>query len=158
MFRLFILIAFSFTLFSGSLAAAVPPHQTPEVKVTEEDEDTGGKIKLPRSPNSVFYVHIDPLVLPVIGNKGVTEVVSLLVKLQVDDQRTVERVNSISPKLNDAYLRSLYGLIDRSVYRNGRFLDVTKIKNRLTKVTETMIGKDIVRDVLIQGVNQRQYN
>lgn len=108
--------------------------------------------------NTVFYVRMEPVVLPVINDRGVSELVSMMVALEVKDQRTVERVNNLTPKLNDAYVRALYGRIDNSNYRNGAFIDVNKVKTQLVTITDQVLGKGIVENVLIQGVNQRRFN
>jgi flagellar basal body-associated protein FliL len=126
-----------------------------EEKKEEKHGEGGGGFLSPSS--TTFYVRMNPMVLPVIGEKGVDEIVSVVLALEVKDQRTVETVNGMLPKLNDAYVRALYGHIDHSVYRSGRFLDMEKIKSRLMQVTNDLLGKDVVQDVLIQGVNQRRY-
>ncbi|MBI3420099.1 MAG: hypothetical protein HY053_08210 [Proteobacteria bacterium] len=105
-----------------------------------------------------FYIKMSPMVLPVIGDSGIQEVMSLSVALQVKDQRTLESVNILVPKLNDAYMRALYGKMNGSAYRNGRFLDVTKLKIKLVTITDDVLGKGKVDDVLIQGINQRHFD
>lgn len=105
-----------------------------------------------------FFVKMDPMILPIINDQGVQEVISVLIALEVDDQPTIEKVNHLAPKLSDAYMRALYGRLDNKVYRNGSFIDVNKLKTKLEKVTETVAGKGVVKDVLIQGVNQRRFN
>lgn len=121
----------------------------------EEEHGAGGGMF--SSGPEAFYVRMAPMILPVVGDRGVQEVVSLMVALEVEDQRAVEKVNGQLPRLNDAYMRALYGTLDRSVYRNGKFIDVTKVKAKLTYVTDMTLGHGTVRNVLIQGVNQRHF-
>jgi flagellar basal body-associated protein FliL len=116
------------------------------------------KPKSSSSQNDGLFVKMEPMLLPVINDRGIQEVVSMVVALEVKDEQSILAVKSVVPRLNDAYMRALYGHIDRAIYRNGRFLDVTKLKTRLTAITESMVGKELVRDVLIQGINQRRYN
>ncbi len=108
--------------------------------------------------DEAYYITMAPMVLPVINEHGIREVVSMIVALEVKEEKDKDQVNSLVPRLNDAYMRALYGRIDSAVYRNGQFLDVNKLKTKLTFVTDTIVGKGKVQEVLIQGVNQRAYN
>ncbi len=134
-------------------AASAPAYAKEEAKGGEGE----GK-EAASSSDTSFYIRLDPMVLPVINDKGLQEVVSLLVALEVKDQRNVEKVNGMQPKLKDAYVRALYGRLDKTAYRNGKFLDVDKVKAQLAMVTESVLGKGLVLNVLIQGVNQRHFN
>lgn len=146
-FSLIIIIAFICALvFSNSAFAEGGGEKSPSKGIMDSGSDNS------------FYVRLDPMIMPVIGQHGIEEVVSIVVALQVADQRGVEKVNGMVPKIKDAYVRALYGNIDRSIYRNGQFLDITKLKNKLIAVTEGIAGKDIIQDVLIQGVSQRIFN
>jgi len=120
-----------------------------------EAKKDGGAVE---SSGANFYIRLNPMVLPVINEYGVTEIVSMLIALEVSDQRAIESVNGMIPRLNDAIVRALYGQIDKSIYRNGRFLDLNKLKTKLEVVTDKTFGKGFVKNVLIQGVNQRAYN
>lgn len=110
------------------------------------------------SEDAGFYIKMNPMILPVLGDKGVDELVSIVIALEVEDQSVMEKVNGKLPRLNDAYMRALYGVIDKSMYRNGHFIDITKVKAKLTYMTDMVLGHGVVRDVLIQGVNQRRFN
>ncbi len=105
-----------------------------------------------------YFITMRPLILPVINEEGMQEIVSVVVALQVKSQRRMEQVSSVAPKLNDAYMRALYGKIGRNIYRNGQFIDVNKLKMKLASITEQLLGKDKVQDVLIQGITQRRFN
>ncbi|HVY11933.1 MAG TPA: hypothetical protein VHB73_00045, partial [Alphaproteobacteria bacterium] len=106
----------------------------------------------------LFYITMNPMILPIVTDTGIQEVVSVVVALEVKDEETMQKVNNMVPKLGDAYMRSLYGKIGSADYRNGRFLDLGKLKNKLSQVTENVLGKGLVQDVLIEGVNQRHYD
>jgi flagellar basal body-associated protein FliL len=131
-------------------AFASAPAEKKEEKKTEE----GGLF----SNSQTFFVRMDPMVLPVINDRGIQEIISILIALEVKDQRDIERVNGMTTKLNDAYMRNLYGKLDKRTYRNGKFLDVNKLKTQLTSITEEVVGKGLVQNVLIQGVTQRHFN
>lgn len=146
---------FLFVIVAALVAFALHPAFAAEKTSGGEGDKKSGMFS---SGPQNFYVRLNPMILPVVGDKGVQEIVSVLVALEVSDQHNIEIVNGVLPRLNDAYMRALYGTIDKTAYRNGRFIDVTKIKSCLATVTDNVVGKGIVHDVLIQGVNQRQFN
>jgi flagellar basal body-associated protein FliL len=104
------------------------------------------------------YITMAPMILPVLNDKGIEEIVSVVVSLEVKDQEKMEKVNRLVPKLKDAYMRALYGKLESKAYRNGQFLDINRLKIKITSVTHTIVGHGEVDDVLIQGVNQRHFN
>jgi flagellar basal body-associated protein FliL len=120
-------------------------------------EKRKAKSEVTRSDES-YFITMNPMVLPVMNDKGIREVVSMVVSLEVKKSDDKDEVNSLVPRLNDAYMRALYGKLDGTIYRNGQFIDVNKLKTRLIAVTNNVVGKGKVDEVLIQGINQRAYN
>lgn len=106
-------------------------------------------------PNKPQYVKISPLILPMIGDNGVEQVVSLVIVLEVSSKDTATEVISMSPKLNDAYLTDLYGAIDRRDRMRNGLLDVAYIKQRINTLTQQIMGPDKVKGILVQGITQR---
>ena len=102
------------------------------------------------------YFQLDPLILPVISEKGITQQVSLVVALEVPYGKTSE-ISIYKPRLADAYIQALYGVLGNGygLAKSG-VVDVTLLKTRLTQVTTKILGSDKVRDVLLQVVQQRQ--
>jgi flagellar protein FliL len=81
--------------------------------------------------------------------------VTILLALEVADQPTADQIRNLGPRLTDAFLTTLYGsLASGSMFRGG-VLDVAQVKSRLVPVTSKVVGQGIVRDVLVQVVNQR---
>jgi len=101
------------------------------------------------------FVELDPLMLPIIDEYGVNQVVSLVVVIEVADTATAEEVLKVSPRLKDAYIQDMYGVLNRQVAMNGGVLQVGIIKERLNGITHRVLGEGIARDVLLQVVNQR---
>jgi flagellar basal body-associated protein FliL len=101
------------------------------------------------------YVEFNPIQLPVIGDARIDQVIDIVVALEVADEPTAERVIALAPRLNDAYLRSLYGALHaRHVLREG-IVDVTFIKRRIVAVSAEVMGEGVIRDALVQMVAQR---
>ena len=101
------------------------------------------------------YVELDPLILPIVDNSGVNQVVSLVIAIEVADQLKKDKVKAMSPKLKDAYIQDLYGMLNKHAALKGGIVQVAKIKERLNKVTNKVLGDDISNDVLLQVVQQR---
>lgn len=102
------------------------------------------------------YVELDPLILPIVDNDGVSQIVSLVVSLEIEKPENVAKVNEMTPRLKDAYIQDMYGALNRHAALKGGVIQVGVIKKRLNKVTDDVMGdSEIVHDVLLQVVQQR---
>ncbi len=101
------------------------------------------------------YVELDPLILPIIDNDGVGQVVSIVVAIEVDGASSKDKVRSMSPKLKDAYIQDMYGMLNRHAALKGGVVQVAIIKKRLNKITQEILGEGVAGDVLLQVVEQR---
>lgn len=102
------------------------------------------------------YVKLDPITLPVITPKGLTQQVSFVVQLEVDWGKK-DDIAPYEPRLIDAYLQDLYGAFSagHGLMKNN-FVNVDTVKERLTSVTDKVLGPDHkVRAVLLQALQQR---
>ena len=101
------------------------------------------------------FVELDPIILPIIDAQGVSQVVTLVVSLEVDDKEKAEYVASLTPRLKDAFIQDMYGVLNRKASMDGGVVKVDKLKARLNRVSEKVLGQDRVNGVLLQVVNQR---
>lgn len=102
------------------------------------------------------FVQIDALILPIIGERGITQNVSLVISIEVPDDAAAEEVKRLSPRLRDAYIQDMYGALSRkSVLKDG-VLQVAPIKARLERATTKVLGDGKVKGVLLQVVQQRR--
>lgn len=104
---------------------------------------------------SVHFVELNPLILPVITDHGVTQVLSLVVSVEVDSEEKAERVRYYSPRLTDAFLSDLYGTFSRHASDNGGQIPIGFIKKRLNQLSGQVLGSDVVNDVLLQVMQSR---
>jgi hypothetical protein len=119
--------------------------------------EEGGDAKDPSAPHPDFeYVKLDPITLPVITTRGLTQQVSLVVQLEVDWGKK-DDIAPFEPRLIDAYLQDLYGALGAGHgLMKDNFIDVDTIKQRLTSVTDKVLGPDHkVHAVLLQALQQR---
>lgn len=101
------------------------------------------------------YFEMDPLIIPVINSRGLSQQVNLIVSLEVPNGKMPD-VELYAPRLTDAYIQDLYGVLGAGYgLVNGNVLNVNAIKQRLAAVTEKIIGDELVNDVLLQVVQQR---
>ncbi len=100
------------------------------------------------------FVALDPLMLPVVDRNGVSQMVRIVVSLQVPDAHTAEEVKSLSPRLKDAYIQDMYGVLGRKAAMPDGLIQVSYIKQRLHKATVAVLGEGKVEDVLLQHVQQ----
>jgi len=98
---------------------------------------------------------MSPLVLPIVDKNGVSQVVSIVISLEVKDPESAKEVEKFTPRLKDAYIQDMYGALTRQAAMEGGVVQVGYIKSRLNKVTAKIMGQDKVRDVLLQVVQQR---
>jgi flagellar FliL protein len=101
------------------------------------------------------FVQLDPLILPLIGDSGVTQTISLVVSIEVPDEATAKEVERLSPRLKDAFIQDMYGALNRKGSMENGVLQVSPIKERLNKISVKVLGKEKVNDVLLQIVQQR---
>ncbi len=104
---------------------------------------------------NVHFVELDALILPIVGKDGVSQVVSLVVALEVGDEAAAEEVKLMTPRLKDAFIRDLYGSLNREAAMTGGVVQVGAIKKRLTEISKKVLGEEVVQDVLLQVVSQR---
>jgi hypothetical protein len=117
----------------------------------------GGDEKDTSAPHPDFeYLRLDPITLPVITAKGLTQQVSIVVQLEIEWGKKDE-IAPFEPRLIDAYLQDLYGALGAGhALMKDDFVDVDQIKQRLTAVTDRVLGPDHkVHAVLLQALQQR---
>ncbi len=105
--------------------------------------------------SDVEFVELDPLILPILDKTGVSQTVSIVVALEVKDSNSADIVRKMTPRLKDAYIQELYGILNHVAARNGGAIKINILKKRLNKMTVKVLGKDVVQDVLLQVVQQR---
>lgn len=107
--------------------------------------------------NAPIYVEIAPFIVPVLGASGPEELVSMIITLELAPGEDREAyVKQRLPRLNDAYVQTLYGALDRRTVKRGGLVDVTLVKEKLIKATDRVLGEGYVKDVLVQAVAQRR--
>lgn len=130
-----------------ALAEGEIPH------ATEKGGDHGSGNK--EGGHGAEYVFLDALSLPIVGDRGITEIVSMSIVIQVEDTHKKDAVQQLEPKLIDAYIQRLYGMVHRDKAMKNGVIQIDVIKKKLYEITNDVVGKDNYTDIYVQVVNQR---
>ncbi|MFN3701702.1 MAG: flagellar basal body-associated FliL family protein [Alphaproteobacteria bacterium] len=127
-----------------------------EAAQTEGEIDSNAVKQAERNRSATFeFVELQPLILPIIDENGVSQTVSLVIAIEVADAKNAAVVNSLAPRLKDAFIQDMYGLLNRQAALKGGVIQVNMIKERLNQISARVLGDDVVQDVLLQVVQQR---
>jgi flagellar basal body-associated protein FliL len=145
-----ICMALTIVLMAGAGFGIVQFLNKPAQASAKVDKKTEGDV-VPE----VSFVEMKPLVLPIVDQNGVSQIVSLVVSLEASSPETKAEIEKYSPRLLDAFIQDMYGALSRQAAMEGGMVQVGYIKSRLNRVTLEVLGKDKVKDVLLQVVQQR---
>ncbi len=101
------------------------------------------------------FVELDTLILPIIDEHGVNQIVSFVVMIEVENAAAAKQVEAMTPRLKDAYIQDMYGILNKREALRGGVVQVGVIKDRLNQVTRQVLGENAVEEVLLQVVQQR---
>lgn len=100
------------------------------------------------------FVKLDSLILPIVDSRGVTQTLSLVIAIEVADQAAADEVNRLAPRLKDAYIMELYGILNKEAALHNGVVQVAAIKKKLIEMTDKVLGEGVAHDVLLQVVQQ----
>lgn len=126
-------------------------------------EDGGGDAKSKKATDvsgghfagDPVYVHLPPMTLPILGNTGPEQLVTVQITVQVRDMDAADSIHTNMPRVMDALVQSLYGGLGSGNLRNGRLVDISKVKNKAMLALQNVQGNDSIKDVLIVNMSQR---
>ena len=102
------------------------------------------------------YVKIEPLFIPIIGDKGLSENVSISIVIEVPDSERAQVVRTNEPLLTDAFIHDMYSVLNNSSGRRDGVVRVDVIKDRLNRSSRRILGDENVNDVLLEVVYQQR--
>lgn len=146
---LFVLLAL-FTATPLSISHASGGGGEGEKKDAKPKDVTGGRFE-----GDPVFVRMEPFILPVISESGAEQIVTLRIDLEVKDLDVADEIHSSMPRVRDAIMRALYGGLEQGSLRNGKLVDVNKVKSKALRAIGEVIPAEGIRNVLIQGVAQR---
>lgn len=135
----FMALGLSATVFSSNTAlAASEAHD--EAVVTDE----------------ILYVHLNPIIVPILSDKGATQIITLVVAIEVPDNESVGIVERNRIRLTDAFLTDMYGVLDKNQLIKNGYIDIERVKSRLNKITKRVVGEERISGVMLEAVQQRK--
>ena len=75
--------------------------------------------------------------------------------IEVENEKKAEEVRKYEPRLKDAYIQELYGVLNKHVALQGGVIKVDMIKKHLQDISHKVMGDDVINGVLLQVVQQR---
>ncbi|MEM6812413.1 MAG: flagellar basal body-associated FliL family protein [Pseudomonadota bacterium] len=126
-----------------------------EISKEQQQADKYARMSAEEAAKHLRFVKMDPIILPIIDQNGVSQVVTLVVSLEVNGDENQEFAKAMAPRLKDAYIQDMYGVLNRKASLDGGVIKVDKLKNRLNRVSAEILGENRVNEVLLQVVNQR---
>jgi flagellar FliL protein len=133
-------------------------NQPVQASVGEEAKEGAKKVEEAKKGHGegekVEYVKLDPLILPIVDKDGLTQVVSLVVAIEVSSEADKITVTQLVPRLTDAFIQDMYGVLNGEAMKGG-VIQVGYLKERLNKISAKVLGGEMSSDVLLQVVQQR---
>lgn len=99
-------------------------------------------------------VELGRMMVPVIDREGISQVVSLVVSLEAFDQPSADKIKYNEPRLKNAYIQEMYGILNRHAALKGGVLQISTLQERLDKVSEKVLGANVAHGVVLQVVQQ----
>jgi len=101
------------------------------------------------------FLEMDPLIFPVLNGTGTPQTINLIVTLEVESEEASAEVRYMSPRLKDAYIQEMYGVLNRESAMKDGVVQISMIKRHLDEASDRVMGRDVIKDVLIQVIEQR---
>lgn len=100
------------------------------------------------------FVRLDPLVVPIMDNDGISQTISMMIVFEVADEEAGKKLESLKPRMKDAMIQNMYGMLNQKAAMENGALRVGYVKERLNAVAQKVMGEGVVTDVLLQMVQQ----
>jgi len=121
----------------------------------DREADKYAKMSAEEAAKYLRFVKLTPIILPILDNSGVSQVVTLVVSLEVNGDENAEYAQSMIPRLKDAFIQDMYGVLNHKAASDGGLIKVNELKERLNRVSAEVLGQNKVNSVLLEVVNQR---
>lgn len=115
-----------------------------------EEDISGGRFE-----GDPIYVHIKPMVVPVINEDGVEQFVSLMLDVHVVDSSSADKLHKDMPRVMDALMRHLYGGLGEGALKDGKMINISRVKKKAIDAISEILGREKVVDVLVVAASQR---
>ena len=145
--KIIVILAALFILVGGAVATlkwlGLGPFENSETTETEEapDKDPGMQ---------TIFVDMEPIMVQLLQGNAVAMTVEVQVKIETEGQDNAVFLARQMPKISDAFVRDLHAFMPRMLKTKKR-IDVLILKQRLQVVGERLMGKGLIKDILVQS-------
>lgn len=140
----------AYTYFMNPAQAAVPADGHAEAEAPAEEEHAADEHAEP-----LPLVELSAMIVPVIDREGISQVVSLIIAIEAVDVPAADKIKYYEPKLKNAYIREMYGILNRHAALKGGVLQIGDLRKHLGTISEDILGEHVVSKVVLQVVQQR---
>jgi len=96
-------------------------------------------------------IDLDPLVTTIFQENRVAALVQIELKLETVGDKRVERIKYLLPVITDAFLKDMHSFIPRLLKAEER-LDADIIRQRLQLIGDKVVGKGMIRNVVVGDI------
>lgn len=100
------------------------------------------------------FIEFSPLQIPLIDGGRVSELFAISLAIEARSAEDGDQVVLYSPRLNDAFLQVLYGVMEKDQLNDGT-LNMQLVKARVLRACNEILGEGVVQDVLVQAIGQQ---
>jgi hypothetical protein len=111
--------------------------------------------ELRASSSNGNFVEVKEMIIPVIQSREVKGFFSVTFTLDCPTMSAHDKVQKYLPLLRDKIFWDLYILLG-IIWRDDLYVDIQHFKQRLLRLTQQLLGKEAVKEVLI--IDFQQYN
>lgn len=108
----------------------------------------------PPPPGPPAYIRVSPIVVPMIGANRVQQFITIVATVEIEASKQPQTIGR-QTQLIDAFITALYAAVDDRSIMMGNIVNIPAVKHKLTDAAAKVLGKDVVHDVLVQVVTQR---
>ncbi|HCI47517.1 MAG TPA: hypothetical protein DFI00_09490 [Rhodospirillaceae bacterium] len=102
------------------------------------------------------FVQLPPMRMPVVHDKRTIQFVELNVMIEVEDTDVAAQYEEKMTYLQDKVFSNLHGRFDVTVGQDGARIDTKLLKRKVAAAAAAVMGRETVKDVLIQNLRQRR--
>ena len=106
--------------------------------------------------DEILYVHLNPIIVPILSDTGSTQIITLVVAIEVPNDESVAMVERNRIRLTDAFLTDMYGVLDKNRLIKNGYIDIERVKSRLNKISKRVVGEESISGVMLEAVQQRK--
>ena len=105
--------------------------------------------------NNELFVEVEELIIPIVQRRDVAGFFSIILAVDCKDIATSQKVAKYLPIIRDRFFWDLYVLLG-VIWSPDFRTDVSEMKRRLKRRLETIMGKDVINDVLVISFQQHE--